>query len=79
MKFLRGKKTYLGTIALGLIGLLYSMGHLDDGTARIAAVIVGTLTGVSARAAIGRSINAGNGLVGKPHAAETAERFDAAK
>lgn len=55
MKWLSGKKTYLGTIAMGVIGLLYSMDHLDERVAGILASIVGTWTGVAVRSAIGKA------------------------
>gem|GEM_PF-2742479 len=52
--FLSGKKTYLGMIAGGILGLLWSSGLVTDQTAQTLAVLVATWTGVSLRAAIGK-------------------------
>ena len=52
LNFLRGKKTYLGSIAIGVTGLLWSCGLLDDNTTIALGSIITALTGVAFRAAI---------------------------
>ena len=52
--FLRGKKTHIGMIGLGIVGLAASAKWIDATAAGILASLIGTWTGVSARAAIRR-------------------------
>ena len=55
--WLEGKKTILGTIVLGILGVLASAGtiHLTDQWVQIVIIIVGVWTGVSLRSAIAKS------------------------
>ena len=55
MKFLNGKKTYLGSIAAGLLGIVWSLGHIDDRTAQFIASIITAWTGVAIRSAIAKN------------------------
>lgn len=52
--WLSGKKTIIGTLALGIIGILASAGtiHLSDQWVQILTLLVATFTGVSARLAV---------------------------
>lgn len=52
LRWMDGKKTYLGTIALGILGLFWSMGWLDDAQAEALGSLLFVFTGVSARAAV---------------------------
>ena len=52
--FLSGKKTYLGMIAGGILGLFWSSGLVSDQTTQTLAILVTTWTGVSLRAAMGK-------------------------
>ena len=49
---LEGKKTYLFTIALGILGLLWSYGVVDDKTAEVLGAIFAAGAGISMRAGI---------------------------
>ena len=55
--FLDGKKSIIGTIVLGVLGVLASAGVLSiDATwFQIVVMVVGVLTGISYRAAIAKS------------------------
>jgi len=53
--FLDGRKTYLGMIAGGILGILWSYGLISDDTARLVATIIATWTGISMRAAISKT------------------------
>ena len=52
--FLSGKKTYIGMIAAGILGLFWSSGLIDDKLAEALAIIIATWTGVSFRAAMAK-------------------------
>jgi hypothetical protein len=52
--WLMGKKTYLGLMTIGLLGILWSCGILDDKTLEGLLAVVALLTGVSYRATQGR-------------------------
>jgi hypothetical protein len=52
---LNGKKTYLGMIAAGVLGILFASGLVDEKTAGIAASVITAWTGVSMRAAVEKS------------------------
>ncbi len=54
MKWLNGNKTYLGMLAGGLLGILWSQGVIDDQWAATAASLITTWTGVSMRHAIAK-------------------------
>lgn len=49
MKWLNGKKTYLGMIAGGILGILWSQGAVSDQIASTAAMAITAWTGVSMR------------------------------
>ena len=51
---LRGRKTIIGTVILGIIGVLVASGVLSAGNVwvQVISIVVATLTGVSARLAI---------------------------
>ena len=57
MYFLEGKKSIIGTIILGILGVLASAGvvSIDAAWFQIVALVVGVLTGISYRAAIAKS------------------------
>jgi len=55
IKFLKGKKTYLGLIAAVILGLSWSYGLIEDQPAQRLAILITTWTGVSFRAAIGKA------------------------
>ena len=55
LAWLSGKKTYLGTIAAGILGLLWSMGYVSDEVAGVLGSIIGTWTGVAIRSAIAKT------------------------
>jgi len=57
MRFFDGKKSVLGTIILGIIGVLASAGvlSLDSVYVQIVVLVVGVLTGISFRSAIQKS------------------------
>ena len=57
IKFMSGKKSVLGTIVLGIIGVLASAGvvSVDSVYVQIVTLVVGVLTGISYRAAIAKS------------------------
>jgi hypothetical protein len=52
LRTLDGKKTYLGIIAGGILGLIWSCGLVTDETAKVIASIIAAWTGVSLRHAI---------------------------
>ncbi len=70
-KFLDGKKTYLGMIALGILGLLLASDVIDQDTWIALTAIVGALTGVAARSGSKKAENAAKQAA---HAAENAVR-----
>ncbi len=53
--FLSGNKTYIGAISGGLLGIIYSLGYLDDRTAGIIASIITAWTGVAIRSAVAKN------------------------
>jgi len=55
--FLDGKKSIIGTVVLGIIGVLASAGvvSVDSVYVQIVTLVVGVLTGISYRAAIAKS------------------------
>lgn len=57
LNFLDGKKSIIGTIVLGIIGVLASAGvvSLESVYVQIVVLVVGVLTGISFRAAIAKS------------------------
>ena len=57
MNWLDGKKSILGTIVLGIIGVLASAGviSVESVYVQIITLVVGVLTGISFRAAISKS------------------------
>ena len=57
MYFLDGKKSVLGTVILGIIGVLASAGvvSIESVYVQIITLVVGVLTGISYRAAIAKS------------------------
>jgi len=57
MYFLDGKKSVLGTVILGIIGVLASAGvvSIESVYVQIVVLVVGVLTGISFRAAIAKS------------------------
>ena len=57
MDFLDGKKSIIGTIVLGIIGVLASAGvvSVESVYVQIVVLVVGVLTGISFRAAIGKN------------------------
>ncbi len=64
--YLSGKKTMIGTVILGIIGVLASAGtiHVSQTWVQIVTIVVFTFTGVSARLAISKlaaQIAAANG------------------
>lgn len=54
LKILSGKKTYLGMMGLGLLGLCWSLGWIDDKTASVIGSIIGPMTGVAYRHAVAK-------------------------
>lgn len=54
-QWMAGRKTYLGMIAAGALGILWSCGLVDDQSAEIIAAIITTWTGISIRAAIAKA------------------------
>ncbi len=56
-KWLDGKKSIIGTIVLGIIGVLAAAGtiSLSDQWVQIVTVLVAAITGISFRAAIAKS------------------------
>jgi hypothetical protein len=56
-KWLDGKKSIIGTIVLGVIGILASAGtiHLTDQWVQVVTLLVAVFTGISFRAAIAKS------------------------
>lgn len=52
LAFLKGKKTYLGMIAAGILGLSWSYGLIDDKVAESLSIFIATWTGISLRAAM---------------------------
>ena len=50
-KWFSGRKTYLGMIAGGVLGICYMQGWIDDTVAGTAASIIAAWTGVAIRAA----------------------------
>ena len=57
INFLDGKKSVIGTIILGIVGVLASAGvvSVDSVYVQIVVLVVGVLTGISFRAAIAKS------------------------
>ena len=57
VNYLDGKKSILGTIILGIIGVLASAGvvSIENVYVQIVVLVVGVLTGISYRAAIAKS------------------------
>lgn len=55
---LNGRKSYLGVIAGGILGLLWSYGMVSDETAKVAGVLIGTWTGVSFSHAVHKATDA---------------------
>jgi len=56
MRFFDGKKSVLGTIILGIIGVMASAGviSIENVYVQIVVLVVGVLTGISYRAAINK-------------------------
>lgn len=52
MEFLKGKKTIIGSIAGAVVTVAWSLGLIDDATAKMLLGIVVAWTGVSLRLAI---------------------------
>ena len=50
-QWLQGKKTYLGMIAAGILGILWTCGKITDEQAGIAASIITAWTGIAIRSA----------------------------
>ena len=61
-RWLSGKKTYLGLIATGTLGLLWSSGLISDATLATLGSIVVPLTGVALRRGIQKSEQAAEQL-----------------
>jgi len=55
LTFLKGKKTYLGLIAAGILGLSWSYGLVDEKVAETIAIFIATWTGISLRSAMSKS------------------------
>lgn len=57
INYLDGKKSILGTVVLGIIGVLASAGvvSVDSVYVQIVVLVVGVLTGISFRAAVAKS------------------------
>jgi len=57
VSFMSGKKSVLGTIILGIIGVLASAGvvSIENVYVQIVVLVVGVLTGISFRSAIAKS------------------------
>jgi len=57
INYLDGKKSILGTIVLGIIGVLASAGvvSVESVSVQIVVLVVGVLTGISFRSAIAKS------------------------
>ena len=57
IQFMSGKKSILGTIVLGIIGVLASAGvvSVESVYVQIVTLVVGVLTGISFRAAVAKS------------------------
>lgn len=55
LQWLNGKKTYLGLIASGILGIAWSQGWIDEKTAEMLAVIIGSWTGVAIKHAWDKS------------------------
>jgi len=54
-RWLDGRKSYIGWIAAGILGLFWSSGLISDEHAKIAASLIATWTGVAMRHAIAKS------------------------
>ena len=52
LKILNGYKTYLGTIAIGVIGILWKAELIDTETAGLLGTLAASLTGAAMRSAI---------------------------
>ena len=52
MSWMKGKKTIIGSVAGGLLAVAWSLGLIDDATAKVVLGLVATWTGVSLRLAI---------------------------
>jgi len=51
LDWLDGRKTYIGLIAAGALGIARAEGWVDDHTTEILGVLIATWTGVALRAA----------------------------
>lgn len=49
MNWINGKKTYLGMIGLGILGICYEGGFLGEDIARMLGIALSTWTGVAMR------------------------------
>ncbi len=52
LDLLSGHKTNLGFVALGILGVCYTQGWIDEPTAGVLASLIATWTGVSLRQGI---------------------------
>jgi len=50
LEILKGKKSYLAMIGLGILGILWSEGVVNDETAKALGVVLGTMAGIALRA-----------------------------
>ena len=55
IEFLSGKKTIIGTVLLGVLGILLSLGVIDVELFGVLASLVAIFTGVAVREAIAKS------------------------
>ena len=55
IEFLSGKKTIIGTVLLGVLGILLSLGIIDVELFGVLASLVAIFTGVAVREAIAKS------------------------
>lgn len=49
MTWLNGKKTYLGMIGLGILGILWSQGIVEEKLAQMIGSVLGAWTGVAVK------------------------------
>jgi len=49
MKLLNGNKTNLGLIAAGILGVLVSLGYVDEKTGAAVGSVIGMWTGIAIR------------------------------
>ncbi len=54
LKKLDGKKTYLATIALGLVGLAWNIGWISDEVAQPIMIVLASTAGLSFRQAVSK-------------------------